>query len=114
MDDCVFCKIVKGELPCTKVYEDEQVLAFEDLNPHMPVHTLVVPKKHYDNLADDVPEELLGQLFTAAAKVAKIKGVDQTGFRIISNSGKHAFQTVPHLHVHVLGGGQMNTGNPAV
>ncbi|MCF0104457.1 MAG: histidine triad nucleotide-binding protein [Eggerthellaceae bacterium] len=114
MYDCIFCKIAAGELPCTKVYEDDAVLAFEDLNPHMPVHTLVIPKEHYANLADEVPEELLGHLLAVAKKVTKMKGINESGFRIISNSGKHAFQTVPHLHLHVLGGGQMNTGNPAV
>ena len=97
-DDCLFCKIIAGAIPCKKVYEDDAVLAFDDISPMMPVHTLVVPKEHFDNLADDVPEEVLG--------------VDQTGYRIVSNAGADARQSVMHLHVHVLGGQLMNMGDP--
>ena len=111
-DDCLFCKIIAGAIPCKKVYEDDAVLAFDDISPMMPVHTLVVPKEHFDNLADDVPEEVLGKVFAAAAKVAALKGVDQTGYRIVSNAGADARQSVMHLHVHVLGGELMNMGDP--
>ena len=111
-DDCLFCKIIAGAIPCKKVYEDDDVLAFDDIAPMMPVHTLVIPKDHYDNLADDVPAEVLGKVFAAVAKVAEIKGVTESGFRIVSNAGPDAQQSVKYLHVHVLGGAPMNTGNP--
>ena len=112
-DDCVFCGIVAGEIPSTKVYEDDEVLAFEDLEPHMPVHTLIVPKNHYDNIADDIPRDEMGALFGAVKKVAEIKGVAESGFRVIVNTGDDAQQSVHHIHVHVLGGAPMNSGNPS-
>ena len=111
-EDCLFCKIIDGVIPSKKVYEDDAVFAFDDISPMMPVHTLVVPKEHYDNLSDDVPEEVLGKVFAAVAKVAQIKGVDKTGYRIASNAGADARQSVMHLHVHVLGGAPMNDGDP--
>ena len=113
-DDCPFCKIISGELPTTKVYEDDDVLAFEDLNPQMPVHTLIVPKNHYDNIADNIPVDEMGVLFNAVKKVAEIKGIADSGFRVIVNTGDDAQQTVHHIHVHVLGGAPMNSGNPAL
>ena len=100
-DDCIFCKIAAGEVPSTKVYENEMAYAFEDLNPMMPVHTLVVPKKHYRNVADELPADELAALFEAVRAVAALKGVDESGFRIISNAGADAQQTVDHLHIHV-------------
>lgn len=112
-DDCLFCKIVAGDIPSTKVYEDDSVLAFEDVNPQMPVHVLVVPKEHYANLADEVPKELLGQLLKAVREVAEAKGIAGDGFRTLSNSGPNAQQVVPHLHLHVLGGAPMNSGDPS-
>lgn len=111
--DCLFCKIVEGEIPSTKVYEDEHVFAFEDVNPMMPVHTLIVPKNHFDNIADNVPEEELGHLFGAVQKVAEIKDVVDGGFRVVVNTNDDACQTVHHIHVHVLGGEKMNDGNPS-
>ena len=113
-DDCLFCKIVAGEIPSTKVYEDENVFAFEDLNPQMPVHTLIVPKNHYDNIADDAPDAEMGALFNSVKKVAEIKGVAESGFRTLVNTGDDAQQTVHHLHVHVLGGAPMNSGDPSI
>ncbi len=104
MSNCVFCKIVAGEIPATVVYEDEDVLAFEDLNPQTPVHTLIIPKQHYDSISDDIPPELLGKLFSKVREVARIKGVDERGYRIIANTGEDGRQTVNHLHVHLLGG----------
>lgn len=114
MDDCVFCKIAKGEIPSTVVYEDDRVLAFEDLNPQMPVHTLIVPKEHFANIGDDLPDDLMGYLFNTVKKVADIKGIADTGYRVIVNTGSDAQQTVHHLHVHVLGGAPMNSGSPAL
>lgn len=111
-DDCLFCKIVSGEVPSTKVYEDDQVLAFEDVSPMMPVHVLIVPKDHYDNIADGLPDELMGHLFNTVRTVADQKGILESGFRVIVNTNDDACQTVHHLHVHVLGGEQMNDGSP--
>jgi histidine triad (HIT) family protein len=107
--NCVFCRIIAGEIPATVVYEDEWTLAFEDLNPRMPVHVLVVPKVHYAHLGDEVPVEVLGHVFAAASQVARIKGIDESGYRVLSNIGKDACQSVFHLHVHVIGGKQMTT-----
>jgi len=105
--DCIFCKIAKGEIPTEAVYEDDNVIAFKDLNPKMPVHVLIIPKEHYENLSDDVPEEVLGHVFGAASKVAAITGIDKSGYRIVSNAGADACQSVMHLHVHVIGGEPM-------
>ncbi len=112
-DDCLFCKIIAGELPSTKVYEDDDVFAFEDVNPQMPCHTLIVPKNHYDNIGDGIPTEEMGKLFGAVSQVAQLKGVDQSGYRVIVNTGADAQQSVHHIHVHVLGGAPMNDGSPA-
>ena len=112
-EDCIFCKIAAGEIPSTKVYEDDQVLAFEDLNPMMPVHTLIVPKEHHANIGDDSPDALMGHLFNTVKKVAEIKGIAESGYRVIVNTGDDACQTVHHVHVHVLGGAPMNDGSPA-
>ncbi len=113
-DDCLFCKIIAGEVPSTIVYEDDDVLAFEDTNPMMPVHTLVVPKNHYDHIADDLPDDEMGRLLNTVGKIAEIKGIADSGFRVIVNTGDDACQSVHHLHVHVLGGAQMNDGDPSV
>lgn len=106
--DCIFCEIIKGNIPSDKVYEDEYVTAFKDLNPQAPVHILIVPKKHIacanDLAADDC--ELVGHVFLAAKEIAKRLGL-QNGYRIINNCGKDAGQTVLHLHFHMLGGADM-------
>ena len=114
MQDCIFCKIAAGEIPSTIVYEDDRVLAFEDLNPQMPVHTLIIPKEHYANIGDGIPDELLGYVFNTVKKVAEIKGIADSGYRVIVNTGSDAQQSVHHLHVHVLGGAPMNSGSPAL
>ena len=114
MEDCIFCKIAAGEIPSTVVYEDDAVLAFEDLEPQMPVHVLIVPKEHYANIGDGLPDELMGRLFNTVKKVARIKGIEDSGYRVIVNTGADAQQSVFHLHVHVLGGAPMNTGSPAL
>lgn len=113
-DECIFCKIAAGEIPSTKVYENDMAYAFEDLNPMMPVHTLVVPKKHYSSIAEEMPADELAALFEAVRAVAALKGVDESGFRIVSNAGSDAQQTVGHLHIHVLGGAPMNSGDPSL
>ncbi len=107
MSDCLFCKLVSGEIPSAKVYEDDICYAFDDIEPEAPVHTLIVPKKHYTNLQDNVPADVLGHLLSVVPKVAQLKGVDQSGFRCVINTGEDSAATVPHLHVHVLGGTKM-------
>ncbi len=103
MSDCIFCKIAEHEIPATIVYEDDFVIAFDDLNPQAPVHTLVIPKAHHESIIDDVPAEVLAAMAHAVSEVARIKGLEE-GFRVISNKGEAAGQTVMHLHLHVLGG----------
>ncbi len=105
MEDCIFCKIIRGEIPCKKVYEDEDVLAFHDINPAAPIHFLIIPKKHIVSLANVGPEDtpLLGKLLGLVPKLAKENGC-AGGFRTIINTGKDGGQAVAHLHIHVLGG----------
>jgi histidine triad (HIT) family protein len=107
MPDCLFCRIASHELDAKIVYEDDDVIAFEDVNPQLPVHTLIIPKQHYSHVGDNVPEELLGKVFGAVAKVAGLKGLSERGYRIVANTGEDGRQTVHHLHVHVLGGAQL-------
>ncbi|MDR0350334.1 MAG: histidine triad nucleotide-binding protein, partial [Coriobacteriales bacterium] len=107
MSDCLFCKIAAHEIEANVVYEDDEVIAFEDVNPQLPVHTLIIPKKHYANIGDKVPEATLGHLFKTVETVARLKGVEESGYRIVANTGEDGRQTVHHLHVHVLGGALM-------
>lgn len=106
MDDCIFCEIVKGNVPCDKVYEDEHVLAFNDINPQAPVHVLIIPKQHVVSVAEFTAEhrQLAGQTQVAAATIARQLGVDTTGFRLVANAGADSGQTVFHLHYHLLAG----------
>lgn len=106
-DDCLFCKIVSGEIPSAKVYEDDICYAFDDIEPEAPVHTLIVPKQHFDNLADDVPADVLGHLLSVVPAVAAAKGVAESGYRTVINTGPDSAATVGHLHVHLLGGIKM-------
>lgn len=110
MDDCIFCMIANGQIESRTVYEDDVVVAFDDLTPQAPVHTVIIPKAHYVNLNDDVPPDVLVALLRAVPKVAALKGVAESGYRVIVNSGPDSAQTVQHLHVHVLGGGRMAHG----
>lgn len=109
MKDCLFCKIAAGEIPSTKVYEDDEVMAFRDIAPQAPVHVLVIPKKHVSGWYEAQGEEdaALAHLMRVAAQVAKAEGVAESGFRVVSNCGTDARQTVPHLHLHVLGGREL-------
>ncbi|MBP5662268.1 MAG: histidine triad nucleotide-binding protein [Clostridia bacterium] len=104
MEDCLFCRIVKGEIPSAKVYEDEFVLAFRDIAPAAPVHVLVIPKKHIESVAalTDDDTELLGKIFAAIRAVAGQEGLEN-GFRLVANTGKDGGQSVKHLHFHILG-----------
>lgn len=106
--DCIFCKIIDGSIPSTKVYEDEQVIAIKDLKPQAPVHILIIPKKHIDCVNDltEQDEALVGHIFLTAKKIASQLGLSD-GYRIINNCGKNAGQTVLHLHFHLLAGVNM-------
>ena len=105
MENCLFCKIVAGDIPSTKVYEDETVLAFRDINPMAPTHILVIPKAHIPSVAAITPENsaVVSHLFEVIAAVAQQEGLEN-GYRVVSNCGPDAGQTVPHLHFHILGG----------
>jgi histidine triad (HIT) family protein len=110
MSDCLFCKFVSGEIEPQTVFEDDDVLAFRDINPQAPCHILIVPKKHISTLNDLTPEnaELMGKLYLAAAKVAKQEGLDEAGYRTVINCNEQAGQTVFHIHLHLLGGRRMS------
>lgn len=110
MSDCIFCKIAAGEIPSTKVYESEQVLAFRDLNPVAPTHVLVIPKEHHANICDGVSAELMGAMVEGIRQVVKSEGIEESGYRVITNKGADAGQTVNHFHMHVLGGTSMGEG----
>ena len=102
--NCIFCKIVNGEIPSTKVYEDETVLAFRDINPAAPVHVLVIPKKHVESAValTDEDSELIAHIFEVIRTVSEKEGLEN-GFRLVSNVGEDGGQTVKHLHFHILG-----------
>lgn len=110
---CLFCKIAAGEIPSKKAYEDESVLAFHDIAPQAPAHILVIPKVHLES-ADALTREhdaLLGHLFEVARLVAKENGIRESGYRLITNIGKDGGQSVPHLHLHVIGGRELHWDN---
>ena len=102
--DCLFCKIINGEIPSTLIYEDEKVIAFNDINPQAPVHFLVIPKEHIKsaNAVNEENKELMGHIIFVASKIAKEEGLDD-GYRIINNCGDDGGQTVDHIHFHILG-----------
>lgn len=106
MEDCIFCKIIKGEVPSTKVYEDDEILAFRDISPVTPVHVLVIPKKHITSLVDLKPEDeaVIGRIYTVINKIAKQEGILEKGYRVIVNCGEDGGQVVKHVHFHLLGG----------
>jgi histidine triad (HIT) family protein len=109
MADNIFAKIIRKEIPATIVYEDDRALAFRDINPKAPVHILVVPKKDIARISEVQAEDepLLGHLLTVAAQIARQEGIDETGYRLVINKGRDAGESVPHLHVHLLGGRPM-------
>jgi histidine triad (HIT) family protein len=102
--DCLFCKIISGEIPSQKVFEDESTFAFRDINPQAPTHILVIPKTHTASVATTQDTELLGNVLKTAAQIAKSEGLEESGFRLVTNHGENAGQSVFHLHVHLLGG----------
>ena len=106
MEDCLFCKIIKGEISSTKVYEDEDILAFKDINPAAPIHILVIPKKHITSLAELQKDDeiLIGKIYSVINKIAQEQGVKEKGYRVIVNCGEDGGQEVMHLHFHLLAG----------
>lgn len=108
MDNCIFCKIARGEIPCRKVYEDDEVVAFHDINPAAPVHFMLVPKLHLASLeeAGDAHVPLLGRMLALAPKLARGQGLEN-GFRTVINTGRGGGQEVFHLHIHIIGGGNI-------
>lgn len=110
MSDCIFCRIVERTIPSKIVFEDDLVVAFEDVNPQAPVHVLVVPRRHVASIAELQAADagLLGHLMIAGAAIAKQKGIAESGYRAVVNTGKNGGQTVFHLHLHVLGGRPMH------
>jgi histidine triad (HIT) family protein len=109
MEDCLFCQIVAGKIPAEIVYRDDEVVAFRDINPQAPVHVLVIPHKHIPTFGDLTGEDdvLMGHVLRAAARIADEEGVRESGYRSVVNAGPDANQSVPHLHVHVIGGRRM-------
>lgn len=107
MSDCVFCKIIAGEIPSKKLYEDDKVLAFYDIEPKAPIHFLVIPKQHFAGAAAVTSENsaLVAHIFEVIAKITKEQGIEQ--FRVVTNNGEDAGQTVHHVHFHVLAGGKL-------
>jgi histidine triad (HIT) family protein len=114
LSDCLFCKIVEGTIPARKVYEDDSVVAFHDIQPQAPVHLLVIPKKHISTMNEAGPEDetLIGQTVLKAAQIAKEAGLEHSGYRLVNNCGSDSGQLVFHIHWHILGGEKLGQLNP--
>ena len=110
MEDCLFCRIAAGQIPSRKVFEAEDLMAFEDINPQAPVHLLVIPRRHIPTLNDLSPADdaLVGRMHRVAADLAKERGIADNGYRIVMNCNAHAGQSVWHIHLHLLGGRPLN------
>ena len=112
MEDCIFCKIVKKEIPAEILYEDDLVLAFPDANPIVPVHILVIPKKHIESVNDlemnKENEKTAGRLILVARKIAEKKRIDKNGYKLLIRTGEYGGQEVPHIHLHLLGGARLS------
>lgn len=106
MDDCIFCKIIAGEIPSTKVYEDDKIIVINDVAPGAPVHVLVIPKTHTQNIIFADPE-LVKYITSKLGEITKLLGIEQSGFRVVINTGVDGGQSVEHLHFHVLGGKEL-------
>lgn len=106
MSDCIFCKIIKGEIPGKFIFQDNDIVAFHDISPKAPVHILAVPKIHIESLiyVSAEHDRLMGKLMVAVSRIARDQGIDKSGYKIVINNGSGAGQIVPHLHVHILGG----------
>lgn len=110
--DCIFCQIVAGKLTSEIVYQDEEVIAFPDINPQAPLHLLIIPKKHIPSLShlSEAETRLVGHMVNIANQLAKREGVSESGYRLVVNCGKEGGQLVPHLHMHLLGGHKLSNG----
>ena len=108
--DCIFCRIVAGEMPGDILYQDDEVMAFRDINPLAPTHVLIIPKRHINSLADlnDDETQIIGRMAGVANKLARQEGVAEKGYRLVVSSGKDGGQVVPHLHMHLLGGRRLS------
>ena len=108
--DCIFCKIVAGEIPTDILYQDEEVIAFRDINPLAPTHLLIIPKKHIPSLVhlSEAEASLMGNMVNTANQLAKREGISESGYRLVINCGENGGQLVPHLHMHLLGGRQLS------
>lgn len=108
--DCLFCKIIAGEIPSTKIFEDDTILAFKDITPAAPVHILFIPKQHIDSAAmiNSNNSSVIAHIYEAIAKVAKDLGIAEDGFRVVTNIGENGGQTVKHLHFHLIGGAKLD------
>ncbi len=109
--DCIFCRIVAGEIPADILYQDEEVIAFRDINPLAPTHLLIIPKKHIPSLVhlSEAESPLMGHMVSIANQLAKREGVSESGYRLTINCGEQGGQLVPHLHMHLLGGRQLSS-----
>lgn len=109
MSDCIFCKIVAGEIPSDKVYEDDDLFAFRDINPLAPVHILVIPKLHISSLndIDEDNERVFAKIFSVSRKIAEAEGISESGYRFVINTGKDGGQEVMHIHAHIMGGAKL-------
>jgi histidine triad (HIT) family protein len=112
MEDCIFCKIIAGQIPGKIVYKDDKVVAFNDIHPLAPVHILIVPRRHIASLTDvkGADTDLMGHMVVVATKLARENVIDRDGYRIVVNAGEHGTQIVPHIHLHLLGGKQLTPG----
>lgn len=106
-DDCLFCRIVRGEIPAAVVHKDDHVVAFRDINPQAPVHVVIVPREHVASLNDATDADMLGRLSLAASEIARREGIADSGYRTVVNTNRAAGQTVFHIHLHLLGGRSM-------
>ncbi len=104
--DCIFCKIIKGEIPAKLIYQDDDIVAFRDINPQAPTHVLIIPKKHIERISDITEQDanLIGKLVLVGKKIAQDEGITDSGFRLVFNNNKDAGQAVFHIHLHLLGG----------
>ena len=109
MEDCVFCKIIRGDIPCVKIYENDLILCFRDISPEAPQHVIIIPKKHINNINELKEEDasIISAVYLATKEITKILGINESGYRIVSNCGEDGGQTVKHIHFHLLGGRQM-------
>ncbi len=112
MNDCIFCKIVSGDIPCSLVYQDDKVIAFKDINPLAPVHILIIPKQHIESAqaVNSENSQLVAYIFEKIPGVAREAGIADSGYRVVTNIGKDSGQAVPHLHFHILGGRKLEIG----